>query len=73
MKISTNKSFIAFVQFIFVIFLAFIVFVVSTKFDEIKIDTSLTDLAPQFAQDPANRKAVDQISSNLEKRIVLLD
>ena len=72
MKISTNKSFIAFVQFIFVIFLAFIVFVVSTKFDEIKIDTSLTDLAPQFAQDPANRKAVDQISSNLEKRIVLL-
>lgn len=57
---------------IFAICVAFIAYVVITQIDQISIDTSLKDLAPQFANNPETRAAVDHVSGSLEKRFVLL-
>ena len=69
---SSIRLLIAIYRAIFIVFLALIIFVFITQFNDFKIDTNLTDLAPQFAQQPETRAAVDHVSAGLEKRIVLM-
>ncbi len=57
---------------LFAVCIAFISYVLVTQIDQITIDTSLKDLAPQFANNPETRAAVDHVSASLEKRFVLL-
>ena len=56
----------------FALCIAFIIFFLVTQVSHLSIDTSLKDLAPQFANNAETRFAVDHVSASLEKRFVLL-
>ncbi len=56
----------------FALCIAFIIYFLVTQVSHLSIDTSLKDLAPQFANDADTRFAVDHVSTSLEKRFVLL-